>query len=100
MVTGIRASDLDKDTRLQIGEWEITYVRTFCAVPPGQAFWYENSFGLVELAVNQGNACCVLGLGLGDRIELGRVDIYSQVVDFKRCALKPDFLPVGSRMIT
>jgi S-adenosylmethionine hydrolase len=28
--------------------------RTFSDRPPGTAFWYENSDGLVEIAVNQG----------------------------------------------
>jgi len=72
LITGIQAYDLDRDIGLQVGEWEIPYARTFCAVPPGQAFWYENSFGLVELAVNQGDAHRALGLDLGDRIGFSR----------------------------
>ena len=43
-------------------------LRTFCEVEPGTAFWYENAFGLVEVAVNQGRADHVLGLGPGDDI--------------------------------
>jgi hypothetical protein len=36
--------------------------RTFSDLPPGAAFWYENSNGLAELAVNQGRADRDLGL--------------------------------------
>lgn len=72
LITGIQAADLDRDARLWVGGRDIVCARTFCSVPPGQAFWYEDAFGLVELAVNQGNACHALGLGLGDRIELSR----------------------------
>jgi len=68
LVTGMQASDLAKDSRVRVDGREIAYARTFCAVPPGQAFWYENSFGLMELAINQGNAHHTLGLGLGDRV--------------------------------
>jgi len=70
LITGLQAADLDRNTWLWAGGRDITYARTFCAVPPGQAFWYENAFGLVELAVNQGGARRVLGLGPGDRVEL------------------------------
>ena len=70
LITGTRAAGLDKDTRLRAGGREIAYARTFCEVPPAQAFWYENSFGLAELAVNQGSARLVLGLGFGDSVEL------------------------------
>jgi len=72
LITGMQASDLAKDSRARVGGREIAYAHTFCSVPPGQAFWYENAFGLVELAINQGNAHHTLGLGLGDRVELSR----------------------------
>jgi S-adenosylmethionine hydrolase len=34
-------------------------------VPAGQPFWYANSSGLVEIAVNGGSAAAQLGLALG-----------------------------------
>jgi S-adenosylmethionine hydrolase len=34
-------------------------------VPRGTAFWYVNSNGLVEIAVNAGRADRVLGFGIG-----------------------------------
>lgn len=41
---------------------------TFCSVPAGQAFWYQNSIGLIEIAVNRGRADCDLKLSLGTAI--------------------------------
>ena len=40
----------------------IGHAATFSAVPPGEAFWYVNSNGLVEIAVNGGRADRALGL--------------------------------------
>jgi len=70
LVTGHRASALGRGARLSVAGRDIAFARTFCEVPAGHAFWYENSFGLVELAVNGGNACLTLGLGPGDPIGL------------------------------
>jgi hypothetical protein len=44
--------------------------RTFGDRPPGTAFWYENSNGLAEIAVNQGRADHELGLAMGTPIEI------------------------------
>jgi S-adenosylmethionine hydrolase len=38
---------------------------TFSDVGEGDAFWYENSNGLLEFAVNQGRADELLGLTVG-----------------------------------
>ena len=43
---------------------------TFSDRPPGAAFWYENSNGLVEIAVNQGRADRDLGLAIGTPVEI------------------------------
>jgi len=43
---------------------------TFSDRPIGTAFWYENSNGLVEIAVNQGRADRDLGLAIGSPIEM------------------------------
>jgi len=66
LMTGLRAASLDRGTTLEAGGRVLRYARTFCEVPAGTAFWNENSVGLVELAVNQGDASAVLGLGPGD----------------------------------
>jgi hypothetical protein len=44
--------------------------RTFSDLPPGDAFWYENSNGLAEIAVNQGRADRTLGLAIGSPVEV------------------------------
>ena len=43
---------------------------TFNDRPIGTAFWYENSNGLVEIAVNQGRADHDLGLAIGSPVEM------------------------------
>jgi S-adenosylmethionine hydrolase len=43
----------------------LPYAGVFGEVPPGAAFWYENSSGLVEIAVNRGSAADRLGLAVG-----------------------------------
>jgi len=67
-VTGLRAAALPLDARLAAGGRTIAHARTFSDVPPGTAFWYENSNGLVEIAVNLGRAEAALGLALGSAI--------------------------------
>ena len=65
-MTGIRAAVLEPGTIIQTGCHALRWARTFCHVPMGQGFWYENSSGLVELAVNQGSAAEQLHLRAGD----------------------------------
>ena len=64
-MTGLRATALAKDARLAVGGRVLERARTFSDVPPGQAFWYENSNGLIEIAVNQGRADRDLNLRIG-----------------------------------
>ncbi len=70
MMTGLRASQLDPAAQIQIKAHRLSFARTFCEVPLGQGFWYENAFGLVELAVNQGRADQALGIRTGDSFSL------------------------------
>ncbi|MDE1148821.1 MAG: SAM-dependent chlorinase/fluorinase [Azospirillaceae bacterium] len=60
------------DARLWVrganGGQAVEPARTFGAVPKGTPFWYVNSSGLVEIAVNQDRADRVLGLTLGTPI--------------------------------
>jgi S-adenosylmethionine hydrolase len=75
LMTGIRSSAVDLEVRLPVAGREIVYARTFCEVSPGRPFWYENSLGLVELAVNQGSASRLLGLGPGDPVGARQNDL-------------------------
>jgi hypothetical protein len=70
LITGIRSASLDKSARLIVARREVRRARTFCDVPAGTDFWYEDCFGLVELAVNQGNARHALSLEVGDQVEV------------------------------
>jgi len=63
--TGLRARAAAKTGRLVAGGRELAHAPVFSAVEPGTAFWYENSSGLVEIAVNHGSAAAELGLAVG-----------------------------------
>jgi len=69
-MTGIRATHLDTNQIIAAGEQQLYWARTFAGVAKGQGFWYENSNGLVELAVNQGRADEILRLKIGDAVTL------------------------------
>ena len=69
-MTGFRAAVVAKDARLSAGGRVLGRARTFADAPPGQPFWYENSNGLVEIAVNAARADAVLGLTIGSPIEI------------------------------
>jgi S-adenosylmethionine hydrolase len=63
--TGIRARGLPHANRLVAAGHELPHARVFADAEPGTAFWYENSSGLVEVAVNRGSAAAALGLVVG-----------------------------------
>jgi len=69
-MTGLRAGIVDPGQRLQVGGHTVSLARTFGEVAPGEGFWYANSCGLVEIAVNRGNAGEQLGLRVGDEVHL------------------------------
>lgn len=68
-LTGIRAASVGSE-HIELNGRRISRARTFGDVAPGSAFWYENANGLVEIAVNQGPADVLLGLGIGTPIRL------------------------------
>jgi S-adenosyl-L-methionine hydrolase (adenosine-forming) len=70
-LTGIRARNLPERATLMIGERRIGRARLFAEAPAGEAFWYENSIGLAEIAVNRASAADFLGIGVGDVVTLG-----------------------------
>lgn len=63
--TGLRARGVPQAHRLVAHGRELAHARVFADAPPGTAFWYENSSGLVEIAVNHGSAARELGLAVG-----------------------------------
>ncbi len=64
-VTGLRKAAVDPGTVFNVNGHRLRNARTFPDVEKGQAFWYENSSGLVEFAVNLGRADTMLGLQVG-----------------------------------
>lgn len=70
VMTGMRASHISREAALVVGATRIPSARVFTEVPPGQTFWYENSVGLVEIAVNRGSAASVLRLAVGSPVAL------------------------------
>jgi len=70
LVTGLRAEAIQKPATLEIEGQRCRYSRTFAEADSGQLFWYENSNGLVEIALNQGNAATGSGACIGSPILL------------------------------
>jgi S-adenosyl-L-methionine hydrolase (adenosine-forming) len=69
-VTGLRTALLSEEACLTTLGRTIGRARTFSDVPIGTAFWYENSNGLAEIAINQGRADRELGLAVGSPVEI------------------------------
>ena len=67
-MTGLRAASLAADAVLQVGGQRLARKRVFADVPPGEALWYENANGLVEIAVNGGSAAATFGLAPGNPV--------------------------------
>ena len=69
-MTGLRAAMLSRNARLAAAGQVLERARTFSDRQPGTAFWYENSNGLAEIAVNQGRADQELGLSIGAQVDI------------------------------
>lgn len=69
-MTGLRADKLAHDAKLEVNGKVLQYARTFSAVPEAAAFWYENSVGLVEIAVSGGSAAEQFELAVGQALEV------------------------------
>lgn len=70
-ITAYRAAMLDPGARVMHNGRVLPRRRTFAEAATGEAFWYRNSLGLVEIAVNRGSAADMLGLAPGDAIVIG-----------------------------
>lgn len=67
-ITGLRAAQFDDESEIEVGKYSVSKAKTFSDVPKGRAFWFENSNGMVEIAINMGNASHTMGIKLGDEI--------------------------------
>ena len=69
-MTGLRAKNVPVHAEMIVNDRRLVRSRTFSDKPEGSAFWYENSSGLVEFAVNQGDAKTVLGIDVGSKFAI------------------------------
>ncbi|WP_455366795.1 SAM hydrolase/SAM-dependent halogenase family protein [Kaarinaea lacus] len=69
-ITGIRANSITTSQTIIVNGYRFDWARTFSDVNLGDGFWYENANGLVEIAVNQGNAGQQYNLGVGDEVQI------------------------------
>lgn len=69
-LTGIRWSSLPAQAQICLGDITIPCARTFSDVLPGTVFCYENALGLLEVAINKGNAADILQLYVGSQVSV------------------------------
>jgi S-adenosylmethionine hydrolase len=69
-ITGLRAGVMPKGAAIEVNGQRLEKSRTFGDVTVGDATWYENANGLVEIAVNRGSAAVRLGLEVGSTFRL------------------------------
>lgn len=67
-ILGRRADTLGPEARIAVGEDMLSHATTFGDRREGAGFWYANSMGLVEIAVNKGSAAEIFDLHPGRRI--------------------------------
>jgi S-adenosylmethionine hydrolase len=69
-MTGLRAAMLPPNGKLATSDRVLGEREPLATCRIGAAFWYENSNGLAEIAVNQGRADVDLGLFIGKTVEI------------------------------
>lgn len=67
-MSGVRAAARGGGDSWVVGGGMLDRVRTFGEAPPGAGLVYENSCGLLEIAVNGGSAAAAFGLKPGDSL--------------------------------
>jgi S-adenosylmethionine hydrolase len=70
VLTGLRAAAMPHDATIDIRGERVGYARVFAEAQTGRAFWYENSIGLVEIAVNRARATDLLEIAIGDPVSV------------------------------
>lgn len=68
--TGLRGGLMTGETMLTVKGAALPYRRVFTEAAKGEAFWYVNSVGLVEIAANRGAAAALLKVGVGDTVRI------------------------------
>ena len=70
--TGIRG--VPQDARVSAAGERFRHSESFGFVGKGEGFWFINSVGLLELAVNRGSAAATFGLKVGDPVQVKRLN--------------------------
>ena len=69
---GVR--NVPKDVRVSAAGVLFKHSESFGFVGKGEGFWFNNSVGLLELAVNRGNAATTYGLKVGDPVQVQQLN--------------------------
>jgi len=64
-ITGLRSCSVSHNAILDVAGARCEFRPTFAAAEAGIPFWYENSNGLVEIAMPNGHVAAALGLRVG-----------------------------------
>jgi S-adenosyl-L-methionine hydrolase (adenosine-forming) len=70
--TGVRG--VPKDAHISAAGERFRHSESFGFVGKGEGFWFINSVGLLELAVNRGSAATTYGLKVGDPVQVRRLN--------------------------
>lgn len=70
--TGVRGAP--KDARVSAAGELFKHSESFGFVGKGEGFWFINSVGLLELAVNRGSAAATYRLAVGDPVQVQRLN--------------------------
>lgn len=73
-ITGLRTTGVPDTATLTVNDHVIQRAQTFSDVSEGEAFWYENANGLVEIAVNRGRADALPGIRVGAAVRMESID--------------------------
>jgi S-adenosylmethionine hydrolase len=60
------------EVRLTLDRYYAVVAGTFADAPPGELILYEDSYGLVTLAISRGNAARLTGVASGDEVRIAR----------------------------
>jgi len=70
LMTGIQHQNLQPSQQICFKGQKLNRANTFSEVAPGQSFFYKNSQGLIEIAVNTGNAQRYFNAAVGEQVEV------------------------------
>jgi S-adenosylmethionine hydrolase len=69
--TGLRGGIMAGAATLEVKGRRLPHRRAFSEADKGEAFWYVNSVGLIEIAANRASAAELLKVGVGETVAIG-----------------------------